>query len=514
MLSEPEFSTGQKPGSVLRVALARLPDAAAQGPQPGPAEPRPQAAGQGSRALRNTALVLAARFLSRALALFTVVLTIHHLGAGRFGRFSLLVTVASIVTVLIDLGFNSLYPREAARHPGEMSRYLGNLVTLRLVMGLVAFAVLALALLPYGLDYLAVPGFLMLLLQSYSGLLRQTFYASQRVGFEAVGIVVEAIVLLALTLAGIAAGAHEAYFVWAYAAMWGVSCAYIVAVLQVTGLARLRPRFEWGLMRSWLRQSLPFAMTFVITTVYFKSDQPILGLFRPNAEVGLYAAAYKPFEALLFIPVSMLNVVYPVLSVFHRESRDRLRPGIERFYKLLLLVGWPLTVGTVVLAPGFARLLAYPESAPALAILGGGIVLMFVNNAFIGALNSIDRQAAFTGASIVSMVVNVGLNLVMIPIWGYIGASISTVLTEAVLLSVSWWLVRRHLFALPALHLSWRILVAGLLMGLVIAPFRAGGPYWAVAAIPAGAVVYAVAVFLIRALDPGELDLFRRAVRP
>ncbi len=493
--------------------MAGLPDAAASGAHDSLPSPL-SVGGQGPRALRNTALVLAARFLSRALALFTVVLTIHHLGAGRFGRFSLLVTIAAIVTVLIDLGFNSLYPREAARNPGEVSRYLGNLVTLRLLMGAVAFAVLALALLPYGLEYLAVPGFLMLLLQSYSGLLRQTFYAKQRVGFEAVGILLEAAVLLALTLAGIARGAHEDYFVWAYAATWAVSCLYIVAVLELRGMARLRPRFEWPLMRDWLKASLPFAMTFVITTIYFKSDQPILGLFRSSAEVGLYAAAYKPFEALLFIPVSMLNVVYPILGVFHRESPDRLLPGVERFFKLLLLVGWPLTVGTVVLAPGFARLLAYPQSEPALAILGLGIVLMFVNNAFIGALNSIDRQAAFTGASVVSMVVNVGLNLVLIPFWGYIGAAISTVITEAVLLAVSWWLVKRHLARLPLVRLSWRILVAGLVMGLAIWPFRSQGSVAAIVAVGVGAAVYALAVFVIRALDAGELDMVRRAVRP
>ena len=494
------------------LALARLPDAAAQGAPEIPPAAR-DGGGQGPRALRNTALVLAARFLSRALTLFTVVLTIHHLGPGRFGRFSLLVTIASIVTVLIDLGFNSLYPREAARHPAEVGRYLGNLVTLRLVMGVIALAVLALALLPYRLEDLAIPGFLMLLLQSYSGLLRQTFYARQQVGYEAIGIVLEAAVLLALTLYGIGTGAHEGYFVWAYTGMWAVSCVYIVAVLEITGMARIRPRFEPALMRTWLRASLPFAMTFVITTIYFKSDQPILGLFHPDADVGLYAAAYKPFEALLFIPVSMLNVVYPILGVFYRESPDRLVPGIERFYKLLLLVGWPLTVGTVVLAPGLARILAYPDSALPLAILASGIVLMFVNNTFIGALNAIDRQASFTRASIVSMVVNVGLNLLMIPAWSYIGAAESTVITEAVLLAVSWWLVRRHLFAVPVLRLSWRILVAGAVMGLAVLPFRSAGTWGTLLGVLAGGLVYAIGVFAFRALDAGELDMVRRAVR-
>ena len=52
-----------------------------------------------------------------------------------------------------------------------------------------------------------------------------------------------------------------------------------------------------------------------------------------------------------------------------------------------------------------------------------GIVLMFVSNAFIGALNAIDRQLTFTWAALVSMVVNIALNLALIPRFGYLGAS-------------------------------------------------------------------------------------------
>ena len=169
-----------------------MPDASAQ-ESPATGDRRLTGPGTGPRALRNTALVLAARAASRALALFTVLLTGRHLGADSFGRFGLLVTITSIVTVLIDLGFNTLYPREAARSPAEISRFLSNLMTLRLLMGAVALGVLALVLLPFGLEYLLVPGFLMMLLQSYSGLMRQTFYARQQVRYEAAGIVLEAV---------------------------------------------------------------------------------------------------------------------------------------------------------------------------------------------------------------------------------------------------------------------------------------------------------------------------------
>ncbi|HEX6548048.1 MAG TPA: flippase, partial [Candidatus Dormibacteraeota bacterium] len=430
-----------------------------------------------------------------------------------FGRFQTLVTYAAIVTVLIDLGFNSLYPREAARRPAEAGRYLGNLITLRLGMAVIAFGVFAAVLTVPQLEYLLIPGFLLMLAQSFSGLLRQTFYARQRVGYEAVAIVLEGVILLVLTLIGISANAGVTYFVWAYAIQWTLSCAYALTVLALTRMVKLQLRFEPQLLRTWLRASLPFAMTFVITTLYFKSDVPILRQFRPYAEVGWYTAAYKPFEALLFVPVSMLNVVYPILAIYHREAPDRLLLGLQRFYKLLLLVGWPLTVGMVVLAPGLAKLVAYPQSEPALAILGVGVVLMFVNNTFIAALNSIDRQLSFTWASVISMVFNISLNLLVIPIWGYLGASWSTVLTETVLLVCGWWLTRRYLGGLPFFQLSWRVVVAGLVMGLALIPFRGVEHAGVVAVVGLGAAVYGIAVLLIRALDAGELELLRRAAR-
>lgn len=491
-----------------------LPDASAQG-SPEAGTGRLTGPGTGSRALRNTALVLAARVASRALALFTVLLTGRHLSADSFGRFGLLVTITSIVTVLIDLGFNTLYPREAARHPDEISRFLSNLVTLRLGMGVLAFGVLAAVLWPFGLEYLLIPGFLLMLLQSFSGLLRQTFYARQQVRYEAIGIVLEAVVLLALTLYGVMHGGREGYFVWAYVAMWAVSCAYILTVLHVRGFARVTFRFEPAFFRQWLVASLPFAMTFVITTIYFKTDQPILKLFRPYADVGTYVAAYKPFEALLFVPVAMLNVVYPVLALLHKEAPDRLVPGIERFFRLLLLVGWPISVGIVVLAHGLTNLMwgsHYPGAEGALAILGAGVFMLFVNNAFIAALNSIDRQFAFTTASVMAMVANVGLNLALIPPFGYIGASVATVITEGVLLAASWWLVRKHLAAIPIHRLAWRIALAGLVMGVVLLPFRDLTGYWVLGLVAAGAAVYGVAVLLLRAFDAGEWDMVRRAV--
>ena len=469
--------------------------------------------GGGSRTLRNTALVLAARVVSRLLAFAAIVVIIRHLAAGGMGAFQFVVSVTGVVTVVLDLGFNTLFQREAARHRDQISRYLSNLISVRVLSALVALGVLSGILWAKGAQAYIVPGFLMMVLASYATLLRGTLYAVQRLGFEAMAIVLETVVLLGAVVYGAMTGRGAGYYLWAYAISYGFSCVYFVVVLTARRMARIGWRLEPLLVREWLWKGLPFALTFLITGIYFKVDGPILTFVRGYSENGYYAAAYKPFEALLFVPQTMLSVVFPVLAVLHRENGERVGWAVERFYKVLLLLGWPITIGTFMLTPAFRVVYSYELAAPALRVLAVGIVFMFVNNAFIGALNSADRQVSFTWAAFWSMVINLALNGVLIPLFGYMGAAVATVLTEIALAAMCWVLTARHLGRLPLFQLSWRIVVAGLVMGLVLIPLRDVTGWPALLVIAGAATVYGAAVLALRTFDAEEWAVVRRAVQ-
>jgi len=456
--------------------------------------------------------VLAAKVVARLIALVTVIATLKWLMPAPYGTFTTLVNYTAIVSVVLDLGFNVLYVREGARHPADIQRYLRNVMSLRIVMAVGSFVILAIALAIAGLSSLLVPGFLLMVLTSYSTLLRNTLYAVQRLGYEAVAVVLESIVLLGLVLIGIKIGAGVTYFVWAYAAQYAFSCAYFAIVLWWQKIAVVGWKLEPQLVREWFFQGLPFALTFVLTILYFKIDQPLVYAIRPHAEAGWYAAAYKPFEALLFIPMTLLSVVFPVLSVYFRERPQELTDAVSRFFKALLVIGWPIAVGLFVLAHPLTSMFLYPQSEPALRILALALAIGFVNNAFIGALSASDRQLSFTWAAGWSLVANLALNLVLIPFFGYIGASWATVLTEVVLGVSGWILTRRHIGQVPVLQLTWRPILAGLVMGAVLFPLRNLDGVQVVIPIVVGAAVYAGAALLLRAVTSDEIAFARRAL--
>ena len=459
--------------------------------------------------------MLTAKVAARLIALVTVLYMIHALSPNRYGAFTVLVNITAIVSVVLDLGFNVLFVREGARNHDQIQRYLRNVMSLRLLMSVVSFVILAAVLAVGHLSDLLVPGFLLMVLTSYSSLLRNGLYAVQQLGYEAIAVILESLVLLGLVLYGARTHQTVTYFVWAYAAQYAFSCVYFTIMLAVKRIAVIGWSFETPLLREWFWKGLPFALTFVLTILYFRIDTPLIAAFKGLTESGWYGAAYKPIESLLFVPITFLSIVFPVLSVYHRERPRDMLDAVNRFYKALLLMGWPITVGIFVLSEPFTRVLfpsTYGPAEYALKILALALCIAFVNNAFIGALNASDHQASFTWAAGWSLVANLALNLVLIPLFGYRGASWATVLTELVLGTAGWILTARYVGQVPVVSLSWRVILAGLIMGVAVFPLRSVHGVELAIPIVAGAAVYTVAVLLLRALSGEEIAWARRAL--
>ncbi|MBV8444308.1 MAG: polysaccharide biosynthesis C-terminal domain-containing protein [Candidatus Dormibacteraeota bacterium] len=366
-----------------------------------------------------------------------------------------------------------------------------------------------------GIQWLLLPAFALSLLSGYQLLLRNSLYAMQQLGFEIIEIVPETLIVLGMAIAGAKLHMGAAYFLWTYTASYFFACAYFSIVLWRKGVLQPRFRIEMPLLRPWVRAAVPLGITFVITTVYFKIDVPILQRFRPYSEVGAYTFAYKPFEALLFIPFSLRGVVFPLLSVYHRRAPDRVLPLSEKFFKALVLLGWPITVGVFMLAPQFNSLLQlFPTSEPALRILALAIVFMFADNTFAATLNAIDKQNVFALVALVGLVVNVGVNLVVIPRYGYIGASWAVVVTEAALVIVGWFVLRAQLGTLRVVHAAWKAVAAGAVMGVFLYFVQPQGRLALFGVVAGAAAIYLAVLALLRVADAEERALIRSALRP
>ena len=471
-------------------------------------------AGLGSRALRFTVLILIARIVSRVLALVAVVAIGNALGDSRFGQMQTAITYTALVGAITDIGFTALYVREGAREPHRLPSYFNNVASVKLFLIAVSLPLLAACLWFSGIESLLLPAFALLVLSGYSLLLRSSLYALQQLNFEVAEIVPETAVILGLALVGSRIHGGPGFFLWAYAASSGFATVYFVVVLLAKRIVKPRWELDAELLRRWVRAGIPLAITYVLTTVYFKLDVPILQHNRSYAEVGWYTFAYRPFEALLFIPATLRTVMFPVLAIYYRNAPNRVLASAEKFFKGLAVIGWPITVGLFLLAPQFIDIISsqFPESGASLRILALAIVFMFVDNTFAAVLNAIDRQKLFAYVALSGLVLNLGLNLVLIPKYGYIGASWATVVTEIGLVAVGWFTLRSVLGSIRVASLCWKPVVAGLVMGAFILLTHPQGRLAVLIVTGVAAVIYCLMLYILRTADAEEQTIIRRAI--
>ena len=485
-----------------------------------------------SRTMRNTVLVVGSRLASRLITLVTILLIARSVTVADNGRFNLLVVTSSLVSVVMDLGLRPLFIREAAKDRSRLSPYLNSILSLKVVMAVPAFGVLfvAVRLQPHSDQLMAalVPTLVMMLGASFANQTRAIFYASGELRYEAVTTIGETLVLFGLVLVGALTHQPLPFFLWAYAGSWW----FTVVFSCIVAVSRMGHRFAFDLDTARLsmlaRESLPFALSFLITTLYYKVDQPIMQPLGVTAVgLGLYAAAYKFLDAATFLPQALMDPVYPALSRVWHETPDRLAQVTTKAYKALATASVPVAVTLIVLAdpivrygPGQKYLGAGVNAATVLRVLAAGVIFLFVNNTFIYTLNAMGRQSESTRLAVLSLVVNVVLNVILIPqrsalYGGIMGAAWATGLTELALFAGGYILLRRYLFALPVFGTLKGVIPSGILCGAVMAAIVAllpAQPWVYVLALLAGGLAYVAALFGTHAFSPEEVALAREGL--
>ena len=214
------------------------------------------------------------------------------------------------------------------------------------------------------------------------------------------------------------------------------------------------------------------------------------------------------------IPASFVIALFPLLSRYAQDDRRQLARLSETGLKVLLILAFPIAVGTTLLAEPIIVVLAgpgyLPESARALQVLIWYLPISFVNGLLQYVLIAVDRQRTLSVAFAVGVVFNVAANLLLIPTYGYLAAAVVTVASEVVLLAPFLWVALREVGSLAVLGVAWRPALAALAMGV---------PVWLLAdwswplAVVAGALVYGAGLLALRAVGAEERAELRSLLR-
>jgi O-antigen/teichoic acid export membrane protein len=269
------------------------------------------------------------------------------------------------------------------------------------------------------------------------------------------------------------------------------------------------PRAERSVWRSLLVTALPIGAALAVSEVFFRLDTLLVSAFRSYHEVGLYSLSYRIVELIAILPAIVMTSVFPLLSRYVHESRERAARTIDAAGDLFVAVGVPIAAGGLIVAPELVRAIGGDEfagAADALRILLFAVALAFVSGLFGHSLIAGGRQGSALRLGLVALGFNLVLNLVAIPAWGIEGAAAVAVASEVLLVAGGYLLVRRELGLVPRFALLWRVVLAAAVMGGVLALVSE----WPLAVLIAlGALLYGAALWALGGIDPRRLGELR-----
>ncbi len=466
-----------------------------------------------SRIVRNTFVLTGAHIVTKILAVAMAIAWARFLGPEKLGQLSVILSIAAILAVITDAGINLVTVREVSRRPEMAAGWFRRSLAIKAGLGA------AFLLLLFPISRLAEAGLLGLplmiaglavVVESPMHLVNGVFRAFQRMELEAITVSAWRFGVTALTILILATGGG----------VTGVTAGLL-------GGAALGAAVAFGLLRghgilsasggtppraaAMMKLALPYGLQAVLATIYFRIDIVMLSHFRGDQETGLYQAAYHLIEGILFIPYALSAALLPALSEnFAARRLDEIGRRLNSGLKAALVIGMPAAVGLWLTG----RLIApwifgsdFADTALFLAWLAPAIPLMFLSLLLGTAVGAVDRQIFSALATGLCVLINVTLNLILIPKIGGRGAALSTVIAEIVLLAaLAVPLVRSGAWR-PAIPAIPAILASTILMGVAVHFIGDAGP---VPAILAGAVVYGGALLLLRGVTIAEArDLIR-----
>lgn len=381
---------------------------------------------------KNTGWLMFGRILS----MFVGFMIARKLGAGSFGELSFADAFTAILAAVGALGLDTFIIREIINEPHKRDEILGTSLLLRLGVNLLLIpCTVGIYLLFHHLS--DKPGdsltwiVLILAFASFfkSFNIIDSYFQSQVaskyvVQVQNVCVIISAVIKSLLII-------FDMPLIWFAVALTADSVLLALGLIFIynkKGLQILNWTFSTSRAMGLLKKSFPLILAAVMISIYMKIDQVMLKTVG-NVEVGIYTAAAKISEAWYFIPVAIITSVFPAIVHARNTDPERYQKRLKNLYDLLIFISLPVAVFVSFFANDIIHLLygnAFEGAGQMLAIHIWSGVFVFLGSASSQYLLAEGYTMISFQRTTLGALINVIMNLWLIPLYGGVGASIAT----------------------------------------------------------------------------------------
>ena len=454
---------------------------------------------------KNISWVTTSQVIVNLCAFLWTIAIARYLGVNDYGILSFAISFTVLLGMGTDIGMSTFATREISKDKSITHKFINNVIPFKILLSIALFIVTALILILLGYNKLTIEVALIISLETIFicmiKFIGGVFQAYENQKINSIGEMIAGILLLIFTLIVIMFDLGLIGVAISYALAYLIFLLHMVINMNKSfGIPKFE--FDFKFWKDIAIKSIPFGLSIFFYTVYFSIDVVMIQFLSGDFATGIYNSAYKIVSVFAAFYVIYQYVIFPLMSKLYAENANLLKVSFEQSFKYSLLILLPLCIGVYFYSPYIIDLIyssQYALASPAMQILIWTVVFLFINGVATSLLNSIGKEVSVTKIYLIAAIFNIVLNYLTIPVWSYIGASITTVLSEILILVLMMYSISKTEYKpdWSLLKTVVKLIVCGIILAIVLHLINVS--LWL--AIPIGFVVYVLALFITRTID-------------
>lgn len=388
-----------------------------------------------SKESKNALWLIGGRVAQMLLSLFVGVLTARYLGTSDFGLINYGSALVGFFMSFCTLGINSIIVKDFVDHPEEQGKALGSAILMRLLSSFCScILIIAVSfLLDYGdWETIAIVALCSIsLLFHVFDTINFWFQSQYKSNVTAIAIFVSYVATSAYKVVLLAAKKSVLWFAFASSVDYIVLSIILLAFYKKHNGPRFS--FSWKKGKSLLSKSYHYILSGMMVAIYNQTGKLLLKQMMNEDEVAYYSTAVVICSMWTFVLQAIVDAMYPTIIRSFKEDKKLFDKKNRQLYAIVFYVSVFVSVCFVILGDFAIRILYGEAYLPAAAPLK--IVTWYTAFSYFGIARNAwfvcnEMQKYLKFMYIGAAIINVAMNVALIPLWGASGAALASLVTQ------------------------------------------------------------------------------------
>lgn len=453
---------------------------------------------------RNTSYFTLALILQKVISFSYFIIIARGIGPENLGKYYFAISFTTIFAIFVDIGMSPVLIREIAKRKEQAEKYLRNVIGLKLLLSFLSlatvFVLINLMGYPTITKHLVYLSSIAMILDSFTLVFFGVSRGFHNLSWESFAVFGYQLIILTIGTIFLKLGLSLRWLMSAVVIASTVNFLYSFSLISFKWKLKFWPLFDSELVKKIIKMALPFALFGIFQRFYTYFDSILLSLLAGDRYVGLYSVAFKMTFALQFLPLAFVASLYPAMSTYYVKNQKKLAATFERAMNYLIIIALPISVGIIVLADVIILIFKadYAGSVLPLQIIIASLVFIFASYPVGSLLNACDKQKINSMNMGIVLIVSIILNLFLIPRYQAAGASVTVLITSALLLILGLLWVPRIISYRPMkiIKVLLKAIISITAMSIILLYFKNDVNIFLL--IPLGGLLYFVLLYIIK----------------